>query len=79
MKAEEFLKDYRTNNRLSIIYNKLSLGQEIAEIMEAYHQHRVNSISDADITKESTISDSDGFTNGFDYGAKWFKEELLKQ
>tara|TARA_R110000796_G_scaffold249652_1_gene377694 strand:- start:7731 stop:7991 length:261 start_codon:yes stop_codon:yes gene_type:complete len=54
-------------------------------VLEAYHQSRVNAISEKDIVEES-LSNSKRYLHDVRYaakdahyeGAKWFKQQLLK-
>jgi len=74
MEAKEFLKgcikDKAFKEAVDLIDNAI-----IIDVMEAYHQSRVNAISDEEIEKEFKYDN----TNDSVIGAKWFKEQLLKQ
>ena len=61
MNAEEFFKE-------NVIWNGTVISNPV-QLMEAYHQSRVNAISDEDIR----------LANDTNKGAKWFKQQLLKQ
>jgi hypothetical protein len=53
---------------------------QLIELMEAYHQSRVNAISDEDIENISKMYLKKGNTQyGFKKGTEWFKNKLLKQ
>jgi len=55
--------------------------ESIFDIAKAYHQSKVNAISDEDINNASKLKVT-MFNNEymiFKIGVKWFKEQLLKQ
>lgn len=70
--AKQFYKLF-TDKELTV----LSIEQKMQLYAEYYHKAKIEAISDEEISKECNISDSVQFTNGFDYGAKWFKNKLL--
>lgn len=74
-RAEEYYKNYTKNG---FILNPMGTF----ELMEAYHQSRVNSISDNDINSQairSTYKIGSIITLAYKKGARWFKNKLLKK
>ena len=84
MKAEEYLKQYELIcvdfGEEKAIYKKDGKQYTTEEIMEAYHQSKVNAVSeekllDTYIRKEMTQDECSGFSDGMEE----FKKQLLKQ
>ncbi len=57
--AEEYLKDYVSENHLSSIYTRKELGGEIARIMQAFAdqqiKERLNSVTEDDIDARGMV------------------------
>lgn len=71
MRAEEFELSF-CKIKFGVKYTLTCYDKPtLHEMMEAYHQSRVNGISDEDIKKELIMDEI--------VGAKWIKEQLLKQ
>jgi len=84
--AEEYYKKILVYDVLNSDEESPLIHRGVWQIMEAYHQSRVNAISDEDITFENEMTN--GYKNGmegtyeegkfvgFDNGADWFKNKL---
>jgi len=84
MKAEEFLKTFRgySPKATSLSILRISI-YDMAKTMEEYFEqefkNRVNAISDDEILLGAIQQDSMNEQVAWGDGAKWFKEQLLKQ
>ena len=79
--AEEFLNNNRIDKDAFILVPKFRNGEVIntekvkfSELLEAYHKHEVEAITDDEIIKAFPINDIIATK-----GALWFKNKLLKQ
>jgi hypothetical protein len=88
MNAEEFEKWVQEETDFSVLdvadinvsFNRIVIDVEsIMGIAEAYHQSRVNGISDEVILLGAIQQDSMNEQVAWGDGAKWLKEQLLKQ
>jgi len=68
-KAEEFLKDYDLVEPNQFLESYTKPNVDLETLLKNYHKSRVNAISDEEIVAH----------NGDLIGAKWFKQQLLKQ
>ena len=73
MKAEEFYANYDLKDTDVSKGDIVISERDLIEVMEAYHQHRVNAISEDDISKTCHLFALPS------QAIKWFKNELLKQ
>lgn len=79
MTADEFLIKWRKENNTPLaVYSSYHI-----DAMEAYHKHKVESISDKDIEhgcRENSREDffKYGSSAKFTKGAEWFKNRLLE-
>jgi hypothetical protein len=76
MKAEELIEKMNLH-KINVEGDYIVSEEQLETFAEAYHQHRVNAISDEDIEKEFKTLDTDNI--GFYVGVNWFKEQLLKR
>lgn len=86
-KSQEFLPIW-IKKKFGVDYSLTTYNDEsMTEFAEAHKNHCVNAISDEDIEKEansydnilSSMSESIYMPKGFKEGAKWYRNELLKQ
>ena len=78
MSAEEF---YKQEKKVGT-YEQGYCGWDMIKFAEAYHKSRVEAITDKMINKRFAVFHSKGKTSDNRKkrsGAKWFKQQLLKQ
>jgi len=80
MKAEEYYNKWQLQDLDSLSIEPYQFTRsELIDFAEAYHQSRVNTISDEDIIKASIQQDSMKEQICFGEGAKWIQLKLLKK
>ena len=72
MKAEELIEKMNLH-KINVEGDYIVSEEQLETFAEAYHQHRVNAISDDDISKTCHLFALPS------QAIKWFKNELLKQ
>ena len=83
MKAKEYLKGKEPY--LRYLGGNSDLEEWAVKLMEEYHKAKVNEITDEMIEKIDVDPYTDsvdfdcGYEQGFEKGAKWFKEQLNVQ
>jgi len=76
MNAEEFYRKTHNLGEGMMLSNK---AIDEIRIIQAYHESRVNAISDDKILLSAIQQDGMNEQISWGDGAKWFKEQLLKQ